>query len=105
MEIPQIDKNLEEQIAGTHERIRNLLLNQEIPSEQIAEQYIRLPSVLYMVYWFHRLRNNPQEQVRIKEHLVEYIGPSTENSKKRWQKLFCLTNLFFVVQKNMLNPF
>ncbi len=40
---------------------------------------IRPASLLYMVYWSHRLRNNPEEQKRVRRNLIEYFGTTADD--------------------------
>ena len=42
---------------------------------------LRLQSIWYMIYWYHRLRNNPEEQTRIKQNLIEYLGSSAKDAR------------------------
>src|SRR5258708_5504575 len=66
----------ESEINETHDLVSKALIKESVPKEKIENGDIRCQSILYMVYWFHRLRNNPEEQARIHQNLVEYIGNS-----------------------------
>jgi|GEM_PF-1085317 len=70
------DLDLETKIRAIHERVAAVLAAEGVGSEHLSEGGMRLPSVLYMAYWFHRLRNNKEEQERIRQNLIEYIGAS-----------------------------
>ncbi len=68
------DINIEKKIEDIHELMSSFLVAEGVSSEKISHKEIMVESVLYMVYWFHRLKNNPEEQGRIKQNLIEYIG-------------------------------
>ncbi len=66
--------SIEEKIRDAHARVIEALVAEPTLLEKIKESEIRPQSILYMLYWFLRLRNNPEEQSRIRENLAEYIG-------------------------------
>ncbi len=68
--------------------VSSFLIRENVASEKITSGDIRPSSVLYMNYWFHRLGNNPEEQSRIRQNLVEYIGNASDNPDKLAATLF-----------------
>lgn len=56
------------------------LVANSVPVESLINGDVRFQSVLYMDYWYHRLHNNPKEQLRIKSHLEEYLGKSVPDT-------------------------
>jgi hypothetical protein len=74
--LKESDINLGAQIHDIHERITGVLTQEGVPLEKITRGDIRLQSVLYMIYWFRRMRNNHEEQYRIRQNLAEYISTS-----------------------------
>jgi hypothetical protein len=66
-------------IDAIHQLATDKLTRGAVPLERITNGDIRPQSVLYMVYWFDRLKNNKEEQARVGEHLVEYIGDVVED--------------------------
>ncbi len=50
-----------------------------ILADHIGGNFVRPETVLYMAYWFRRLRNNHEERERIRLHLVRYIDGSAED--------------------------
>lgn len=91
--------SLEKQIHDIHAAVTLALRTEAVPPDQIAERYIRLPSVLYMVYWFRRLRNNTEEQNRIRQNLVEYIGSSSTDPLALANRLFANDDLWKPAKK------
>ena len=83
MELDRINSepniSLEAEIDHVHKGITDVLIRESLPPEKITNGGIRCQSVLYMIYWFHRLQNNPEEQSRIRENLIEYIGNSADD--------------------------
>jgi hypothetical protein len=91
--------DLEAQIREIHKRIFEALNEESVPIEKIKSGEMRLQSILYMIYWFHRLRNNHDEQARIYENLVKYIGPSVDDPDDLSKKLFANKNLIEASKK------
>ncbi len=75
-------------IQTIHSSTATVLAVEGIPPETIKRGDIQLQSVLYMVYWFRRLRNNPEEQQRIRRNLIEYIGSAAPNPDAAAENLF-----------------
>ena len=65
---------MSQQINTIHDYTKALLVRLGADEKSILENSMRLQSVLYMTYWFHRLRNNKEEQTRIQIHLEKYLG-------------------------------
>lgn len=58
---------------------QNILIQHGLHQKEIETEKIRIPSLLYMFYWFDRLKNNLDEQTKIKQSLIQYLNRSTEN--------------------------
>ncbi len=76
------DTNPEAEIQTIHEQVATALVDHGVPLEKISDGNIRKQTVLYMVYWFSRLRNNTEEQARIRKNLIEYIGATAPDPSK-----------------------
>jgi hypothetical protein len=76
------------EVQRVYDSVTEVLTTGEVSPDRIADRYIRLPSVSYMVYWYHRLRNNPEEQGRIRENLAEYIGTVVADPYALADKIF-----------------
>lgn len=72
--------DLEARMNTIHGAVASELRTAGLPQETIDSGDIRLPSIVYMMYWYRRLRNNPEEQAAIRHHLTEYIGTSVPDS-------------------------
>ena len=83
-----VSLDLEAKIHDIHGSISKALEAEGIPAEKILEGNIRPQSVLYMIYWFRRLKNNPEEQARIRQNLVEYIGTEAADPDALADKIF-----------------
>jgi hypothetical protein len=82
---PEITRNPIDQgqiISDIHQLVAEKLINSAVSREKISEGSIRSQSILYMVYWHNRLKNNPVEQSRVDEHLDEYIGDEIPHHKE-----------------------
>lgn len=75
-------------------QVGRVLCDCGVAPDQCAENLVRIPSVIYMVYWHHRLRNNLEEQSRIRKHLIEYIGASSLDVEKTVDRLLTNEDLF-----------
>ncbi len=67
------------EIKVAHQLVKSELIAGGVESDKISRGEIRESTILYLVYWFYRLRNNNQEQDRIGRHLIEYIGKATSD--------------------------
>lgn len=83
-----VNVNPEAKIQEIHDQVAEMLTSADVPIEKMTNGEIRPASVLYMVYWFHRLKNNPEEQSRIRQNLAEYIGTSAADSAAVTEALF-----------------
>lgn len=65
-----------ERVARAHALTQAILTSGEdaLPARAIESGDVRIASVLYMTYWFHRFRDLPAEQKRIEDCLVGYLG-------------------------------
>lgn len=61
-------------IEATH-----ILITNGLNKELISNGNIRVSSILYMIYWIERLKNNNEEQNHIKNNLNEYLNLSLLN--------------------------
>lgn len=68
--------DLQSEIKQTHAVLSEFLIGQNVAEELISTENIRPQTVLYLIYWFHRLKNNSLEQERIVDHLLGYMGES-----------------------------
>lgn len=59
---------------STLKKAEKLFIQNGLDKKLVLDEKIRIPSLLYMVYWFDRLKNNQEEQANIKNHLIEYLG-------------------------------
>lgn len=99
--------DLDKEIISIHEYTKRLAVDSGLDSNKINDGDIRLQSILYMVYWFHRLRNNQEEQQRVRQSLVEYIGQATPNAENFSDSLFQneqLTEKSKIYVENLLVP-
>ena len=114
----KIDTSLSPEMGDIHEYTAEILIRGGVPTQKITTGEMRLQSVLYMVYWFHRLKNNPEEQTRIRYDFTKYIGTSVadphilaetlfsnrhlEESAKRYVELFLIPikTVDLVITKN-----
>lgn len=76
------DVDIESQINRIHSIVTDILRIFDFPMDEIERQEIRLPSIIYMTYWYHRLRNNSEEQSRITVNLVEYLKGTSDQAEK-----------------------
>lgn len=60
--------------GNTLKEAENLFIKNGLDENLILNEKIRIPSLLYMVYWFDRLKNNQEEQANVKNNLIEYLG-------------------------------
>ncbi len=72
--------NPESEIDKIHKLITDKLIRETVPQEKIDSGEIRPQTILYMVYWADRLKDNKTERGRIEEHLSEYIGSTVPDS-------------------------
>jgi hypothetical protein len=75
------DRQLEESKLFVHREVLGILLDKGVRQELIDKGEIRLPTVIYLVYWWHRLANNHGEQAQITKHLIEYLRQEACDSK------------------------
>ncbi|MFZ1301840.1 MAG: hypothetical protein WAQ27_04695 [Candidatus Microsaccharimonas sp.] len=87
------DRDLQQEILDIHAHLSEFLTTHGVSAHLIESGEIRLSSILYMVYWFHRLRNNHEEQERIRHNLLGYFGSSVDNAQTVSQALFEDTTL------------
>ena len=59
-----------------------LLINIGIDESLIQNERIRVPSLLYMVYWIDRLKNNKEEQSGVKNSLNTYLSRASLDIEK-----------------------
>lgn len=85
--------NPQPKIDAIHSQLSEFLVRETISQEKIHNGDIRCQSILYMVYWFNRLRNNKEEQKRIEENLMEYIGDAVKDPSVLTNKLVNDTEL------------
>ena len=56
-----------------------LFVKHGLDEKLFLNERIRVPSLLYMVYWFDRLKNNSEEQSNVKNNLIGYLGRTQSN--------------------------
>lgn len=66
--------------SETLEKAKEILISNGLNEELVANEKIRIHSLLYMVYWMDRLKNNKEEQTQIKNNLVAYLNRATTNT-------------------------
>lgn len=59
--------------SNTLKEAENLFIKNGLNEELITNERIRVHSLLYMIYWFNRLKNNQEEQTNIKNNLINYL--------------------------------
>lgn len=75
------------------EQAEKIFLTQGISKLDISNHNIRIPTLLYMIYWIERLHNNQEEQNLIKKNLNEYLNFSININK-----MFQSTDYFELVK-------
>jgi hypothetical protein len=70
----------------TLKEAEKLFIKNGLDEKLILDEKIRIPSLLYMIYWFDRLKNNQEEQANVKNNLIEYLGRT--KSELNINKLF-----------------
>jgi hypothetical protein len=60
---------------------RNVLVESGVSPSSIESGDVRLSTILYMSYWFHRLNDLPLEQSSIRNDLKRYIGDAAPNAE------------------------
>lgn len=73
--------NPEQEVNSVHKLVTDKLIRETVPQEKIDNGEIRPQTILYLIYWHNRLKDNNKEQARIDEHLSEYIGSTVPDSK------------------------
>lgn len=68
------DAGPQEEITAAHDLMTQELIALGLPQEKISQGEVRVQTLLYLCYWYHRLRNNPEEQQRIFSNFREYLG-------------------------------
>jgi hypothetical protein len=58
---------------STLEQAKDHFLAKGMDGAALASGRIRVTSLLYMVYWLHRLRNNPEEHASVAGHFLAYV--------------------------------
>lgn len=95
------------EIPAVYQQIQNELIAAGVSPEKISAGEIRLSTVLYLVYWFHRLEGNAQEQARITTHFEKYIGDAAGDALKMFTALLSQPELQAASQRyveNLLVP-
>lgn len=85
--------NQESQAQKIQQQTTDALLRGGVAPERLTNGDVRYSSILYMIYWYNRLQNNPPEQARIKTNLIEYLGTAAQDPSKLAQTLSTEQNL------------
>jgi hypothetical protein len=64
-------------VTKTLEEANNIFINTGIEANLIENETIRTHSLLYMIYWIDRLKNNQEEQNTVKSNLSQYLKKTT----------------------------
>jgi hypothetical protein len=56
-----------------HDYLTSKLVELGISKSDIEDKTIRLQTILYQIYWYDRLKNNPQEQQTVFDSFVNYL--------------------------------
>ncbi len=90
------------------EQASTILQSIGLDSKHISNQSIRVESLLYMIYWNERLKNNSEEQINIKDHLKNYLGRKNvvihDKNIFQNQDYKQLINLSFKYVKEFITP-
>jgi hypothetical protein len=70
------------------------LIKSGISEDLILNEKIRVPSLLYMVHWIDRLKNNKEEQAKVKENIVNYLGRVSLSIQLNDPQLVALSNKY-----------
>lgn len=97
MNTDTIDPKIE--IQQIHDLLSEKLVQNGVSADNIGKRGLLLPSVIYLVYWHHRLRNNKAEQSRIATDLSEYIGNSVSDRQYITQVLVSDEEVIVTAQK------
>lgn len=65
--------------SQTLEKAKTFFIEHGVQQDLISNEEIRIHSLLYMVYWIERLKNNKEEQNIIKNNLDIYLNKSSLN--------------------------
>lgn len=69
-------------LSQTLEKAKDIFLNNGLPETLINNEKIRIHSLLYMIYWIDRLKNNEEEQIIIKDNLEQYLNRASLKSEQ-----------------------
>lgn len=93
-------------LGGSLQEAEKLLVQNGLEIDLVMSEKIRIHSLLYMIYWFDRLKNNAEEQLNIKNNLIQYLNQSKLNINNLMQSVHYqpLVHLSQKYVKEELNP-
>jgi hypothetical protein len=66
-------------LSNTLEQAKELFIQNGLAEDMVSSEKIRVHSLLYMIYWMDRVKNNAEEQEQIKEHFTQYFKRASIN--------------------------
>lgn len=89
--------------ADTHGLIMDILWASDAIDDKILERSIYSSSVLYMTYWYHRLKNKKEEQECIFQALAQYFWLHGEKQYEKLREFLSNSNLMRYAEKNIIS--
>lgn len=85
--------NVLQKTESAHIAVTSLFEKAGGPTELLASGKIRPASILYMAYWYHRLRNNQDERSNMRDALFNYLRGSVRDPMQLADTLFASADI------------
>lgn len=89
--------------SETNNLITDILWSSDHIDDKNLERSIYSSSVLYMTYWYHRLKNKPEERNQIFISLAQYFWFDWEEQHNKLREFLLNPKLIMYAEKNILS--
>lgn len=78
--VTSVDFDANKERSELFRKVNNLLVSLGVVNEDVEKGKIRPGTILYMVYWYNRLAKNREEQEKVRDAAIAYLGTVSDDA-------------------------